>query len=117
MSMRTLPAVFAALLGLTACADDTPRPAAGAQARDITAGRELAEERCGGCHATGEGQADSPHKQAPPFAQVAQRYPAESLGEALAEGIMVGHEDMPEFRFDEREVHDLITYLKSLETP
>ena len=117
MSMRTLPAVFAALLGLAACADDTPRPAEAAQARDIDAGQQLAEARCGGCHATDKGEADSPHDQAPPFAQVTARYPAESLAEALAEGIMVGHEDMPEFRFDEREVNELIAYLKSLETP
>ena len=88
------------------------------QALEVFALRDQSGFGCpGGCHATDKGEADSPHDQAPPFAQVTARYPAESLAEALAEGIMVGHEDMPEFRFDEREVNELIAYLKSLETP
>jgi cytochrome c len=46
---------------------------------------------------------------------VHQRYPVESLAEALAEGLITGHPSKPEFRFDAREVDDIIDYLKSLE--
>ena len=44
-----------------------------------------------------------------------ERYPVESLQEALGEGIVTGHPDMPEFRFDAREVGDFIAFLKTLE--
>ena len=102
-------ALFAA-----ACAAGTSDVASGSG--DVaSAGRQLASERCGSCHAIGREPAISPHESAPPFTEIVQLYPAESLSEALAEGIMVGHEDMPEFRFTKDEVHDLIRYLKSLE--
>lgn len=84
-----------------------------AQARDIEAGQALAEKHCASCHAittTGE----SPHKNAPSFRDVAGRYPVETLAEALAEGITVGHEDMPEFTFTPEEIDDLLSYLASL---
>jgi hypothetical protein len=44
-----------------------------------------------------------------------QRYPIESLEEALAEGIMTGHPDMPEFSFDADDVGAIIDYLKSIQ--
>lgn len=34
---------------------------------------------------------------------------------ALAEGLITGHPGKPAFRFDAREVDDIIEYLKSLE--
>jgi cytochrome c len=77
-------------------------------------GRQIAEERCGGCHATSRGEL-SQDPEAPPFADVVKEYPPENLEEALAEGIMVGHPDMPEFKFSADEVKLLIEYLKSLE--
>lgn len=46
---------------------------------------------------------------------VHQRYPVEHLAEALAEGLVTGHPGKPAFRFDAREVDDIIEYLKSLE--
>jgi len=39
----------------------------------------------------------------------------ESLEEALGEGIVSGHPNMPEFRLDPGQVGDLISYLKWLE--
>ena len=44
------------------------------------------------------------------------RYPIESLEEALGEGIMTGHPDMPEFSFDAAQVGAIIAYLKSIQT-
>ncbi|CCD98421.1 conserved hypothetical protein [Bradyrhizobium sp. STM 3809] len=43
------------------------------------------------------------------------RYPIETLGEALAEGIVTGHPAMPQFELTPPEINDLLSYLKSLE--
>ena len=71
--------------------------------------------RCGGCHATGSAGV-SPHDGAPPLREVADRYPAESLEEALAEGIMVGHDAvMPTFELPSDEIADIVAYLRTLD--
>lgn len=49
------------------------------------------------------------------FVPSGQRYPIESLEESLGEGIMSGHPDMPEFKFDARDVGAIIVYLKSIQ--
>jgi len=41
--------------------------------------------------------------------------PNEALGEALAEGIMTGHPAMAQFELRPGEIHDLLSYLKTLE--
>jgi len=43
------------------------------------------------------------------------RYPIETLGEALAEGIVTGHPAMPQFELAPSQINDLLSYLKSLE--
>ena len=78
------------------------------------AGKVIAEERCASCHAIGT-SGESPVGKAPPFRNLHQRYPVEHLAEALAEGIEVGHEAMPEFVFEPREIDALLAYLKTLE--
>jgi cytochrome c len=88
--------------------------AAQSSTSELGQGRLLVEERCGACHATARG-GTSKHGSAPPFAEVVKRYPPEELAEALAEGIDVGHADMPVFEFTEQEVLRIIGYLKSLE--
>lgn len=100
---------------VAACATATSQSSGDAGSRDLGAGRHLALARCGGCHAVDKSTAVSPHGSAPRFADIVRMYPPESLSEALSEGITVGHEDMPEFRFTDEEVGQLITYLKSLE--
>jgi hypothetical protein len=45
----------------------------------------------------------------------ASAHPVETLGEALAEGIVTGHPTMPEFQLDPDQIHDLLSYLKTLE--
>jgi len=99
-----LGAIVATLLSIA--------PSAG-HAADAAAGRRLLEEKCGRCHAVRPGER-SAHRQAPPFGVVARRYPPASLAEALAEGIVVGHPDMPDVALPPAEIDDVITYLETL---
>jgi mono/diheme cytochrome c family protein len=79
----------------------------------LAEGRELAEVHCSRCHAVGpEGR--SPMAEAPPFRDLERRYPIETLAEALAEGIVTGHPQMPVFTFQPGEIDALLAYLDSL---
>lgn len=102
--MRSL---FALPLLLATCAAED-----GAAA--IARGQQLAEARCGACHATGR-TGVSARPTAPAFRDLHKRYPVESLAESLAEGIVTGHPDMPEQSFSAEDVTALIAYLKTLE--
>ena len=44
-----------------------------------------------------------------------ERYPVDTLAEALAEGIVTGRPSMPEFRLDVAQINDLIAYLQNFE--
>jgi len=79
-------------------------------------GKRLALTYCARCHAT-DRVSPSPLSIAPPFRTLHERYPVDTLQEALAEGIVTGHPSMPEFRFDADQVGDFIAFLKTLETP
>lgn len=83
-------------------------------ADDPKRGEALLAKSCGSCHAVGL-TGESPHKFAPAFRTLGQRYPVEALEEALGEGIMSGHPDMPEFTFDADDVGAIIAYLKSIQ--
>ena len=83
-------------------------------AEPIERGRALLEENCSGCHATGP-KGESPLAAAPPFRTLGQRYPVADLAEALAEGIVTGHPDMPEFVFEPADIDAIVTYLDSLQ--
>lgn len=80
---------------------------------DPIAGRDLAQSLCGGCHATGE-TGRSPNPESPPFRDLHKRYPVEDLAESLAEGIVTGHPDMPEFQLTPKAIDDFIAYLQGL---
>jgi mono/diheme cytochrome c family protein len=54
-------------------------------------------------------------KAAPPLRTLHNRYPVETLAEALAEGISTGHPAMPEVELNPDQIHDLLTFLKTLE--
>jgi cytochrome c len=86
------------------------------QAQDavVERGRAFAQANCARCHAIGP-VGYSPLPKAPPFRTLHRRYPVENLVEALAEGIRTAHPAMPEFELDQRQIDDLIAYLKSLE--
>ncbi|GLH77463.1 cytochrome c6 [Bradyrhizobium sp. SSBR45G] len=77
-------------------------------------GRAYAKTHCARCHAIGR-TGESPFRQAPPFRTLHLHYPIETLGEALAEGIVTGHPAMPQFELTPPQINDLLSYLKSLE--
>jgi len=84
-----------------------------AQAASVERGRAYARSHCARCHSIDEKSA-SPFEAAPPFRTLHERYPVESLEEALAEGIVTGHPAMPEFRLEPNQIADFIAFLKTL---
>src|SRR5436190_16442905 len=103
---RTLLAVALVLIGTSlASAEDDPQL--------VRQGREVLAAQCSRCHAI-EPTGNSPHRDAPPFRTLSQRYPIEYLAEALAEGLSTGHPDMPEFIFELQEVSAILAYLQSI---
>jgi cytochrome c len=107
LSMVLAPMVFA----VAAHAGAAP---AQEDAELLKRGQELVTQECGRCHGIGRSDA-SRHPQAPPFRTLSKRYPIEALEEALGEGIISGHPDMPEFQFDNDDVGAIIAYLKSIQ--
>jgi cytochrome c len=105
--------ILTAILAVTAA---LPHHARSEEALSPRAQRGLVFVRahCARCHSVDRVGA-SPLKIAPPFHTLHERYPVESLQEALAEGIVTGHPSMPEFQLDPGQVGDVIAYLKSLE--
>lgn len=85
-----------------------------AQEDDLKRGEALLQTNCARCHAIGR-TGTSPNKDAPAFRTLGQRYPIESLEEALGEGIVSGHPDMPEMSFDADDVGAIIAYLNSIQ--
>lgn len=81
--------------------------------QEAAKGLAILQKNCARCHALGLTD-NSPHAQAPPFRDIVHRYPVEDLEESLAEGIMSGHPDMPEFSFDPDQIGWIIAYLNSL---
>ena len=79
----------------------------------IANGRALVQDKCARCHAIGRDD-KSPHEKAPPFRDVVEIYPSENLAEALAEGIVSGHADMPVFKFEPPQIEAFLGYLNSL---
>jgi mono/diheme cytochrome c family protein len=77
-------------------------------------GKTFALTNCARCHSI-DRVTQSPLKIAPPFRTLHNRYPVETLAEALAEGINTGHPTMPEFRLEPDQINDLLSYLKTLE--
>jgi mono/diheme cytochrome c family protein len=85
-------------------------------AASIARGRLLMQANCTRCHATKAGE-PSAHASAPSFATLFGAYPPEYLQEAFAEGVFVGHGDMPAFEFAPEDIAALVAYLKTLEAP
>ncbi|MBW7970078.1 cytochrome c [Bradyrhizobium sp. BR 10289] len=77
-------------------------------------GKAFAGANCARCHAI-DRVSNSPLRIAPPLRTLHNRYPIESLEEALAEGISTGHPGMPVFELNPDQIHDLLAYLKTLE--
>jgi mono/diheme cytochrome c family protein len=98
-------------LMLVACASNESAPVDPVAAE----GRFLAEVHCAACHAIGRNDS-SKHSEAPPLRGLSKNYPVAALEESLAEGIVVGHPDMPEYRFRPEDVAALIHYLETIQT-
>lgn len=100
------------VIALTLCAFSVSIATAG----PVDTGRQLVETNCSACHAVGT-SGTSPHKSAPPFREVVTRYDPSALEEALAEGILVGHPDMPQFELTPDQIDAVVAYLGSLRQP
>ncbi|WP_373505090.1 c-type cytochrome [Aestuariivirga sp.] len=99
-------AAFVMSLGEGAKVGDSP----------ILVGYELLRVNCARCHAI-DMESASAEPKAPPFRDVVKKYEPAALEEALAEGIMTGHEQMPEFTFEPDQVTAIIAYLDTLKSP
>lgn len=107
---------FAFLLvafALAACTTHQAAPVGEASA-SARHGRELVAAHCSSCHAI-DRTGDSPAPEAPAFRTLSQHYRVDSLEEALAEGISVGHPAMPQFEFAPQDVSDIVNYLQSIQ--
>ncbi|MEJ1161063.1 c-type cytochrome [Prosthecomicrobium sp. N25] len=103
------------LAGLVSAAVMLAATGAVAQDRDRELrGKEIAEAACSPCHAIGK-QGASPNPASPPFRTLGQKYPVESLEEALAEGILVGHPGMPQVRMSPEDIGAFLAYLKTVQ--
>ncbi len=103
-------AVITGVLGLIVATFSTDP----SRASNPAQGKRLALTYCAKCHSIDK-VTPSPLKIAPPFRTLHERYPVETLQEALGEGLVTGHPTMPEFRFDADQVGDFIAYLQTLE--
>ena len=83
-------------------------------AQSAQRGQVFARANCARCHSIDK-VTESPLKIAPPFRTLHNKYPVETLQEALAEGIVTAHQNMPEFRLDPGQIGDFIAFLKTLE--
>jgi mono/diheme cytochrome c family protein len=80
----------------------------------IARGEALLSKNCARCHAIGTSGL-SPRREAPPLRTLSRKYPIAGLAEALAEGLSVGHPDMPEFAFEADDVGAILVYLNSIQ--
>lgn len=103
---------FASRAALAAVILAAAAPAA--DAASVRQGQQLAKLYCASCHAIDK-VSPSPLTIAPPFRELHNRYPIETLEEALAEGIMTGHPTMPQFQFDPDQIADFLAFLRTLE--
>jgi mono/diheme cytochrome c family protein len=110
-SMRSLSL---ALIAVFAAGCASPGSAASDLDPQTADGRYLVRLHCADCHAVGRNDA-SRHSDAPALRTLSRNYPVVALEESLAEGIVVGHPDMPEFRFRPEDVAARISYLESIQ--
>lgn len=101
-----------AVAGCAASREDSPDESMAAPA--VAEGKRLAEVHCARCHAIGA-EGESRHPEAPHWRTLSRNYPLNSLEEAFAEGILVGHRDMPPFEFEPAQIDALVAYLNTIQ--
>jgi tetratricopeptide (TPR) repeat protein len=79
----------------------------------VREGRELAANKCNGCHATGP-DGTSANPRAPEFRNLSRRYPLLALRKPIARGVVAQHENMPQFQLTAYQVDTIIAYINSL---
>ena len=89
--------------------------AAGPDRDTVAAGKSIVTKLCASCHAV-TAHDTSAHPDAPMFRTLSNNYPIIQLDEALGEGIMTGHPDMPVFAFEPAEVEAILAYLESIQS-
>lgn len=94
-----------------ACTLLAGRPAAAA---DAVHGQALAEANCARCHAIGA-TGDSRHEKAPPFRTLSQRFPVDTIDEALLARVSPAHTDMPKFEITLEQAADLAAYIATVQ--
>ena len=114
--LRAMARAWAVGIGIAIALLGAASGMADEQADKAAEGKRIVETNCMRCHATGMDD-KSAHDKAPPFRDVVERYPSENLAEALAEGIVSGHPDMPVFVFNPPQIEAFLAYLNSLERP
>lgn len=107
-----IPVIFLAALALSACSSETQK--SNANAFLIEDGRAIATQQCSGCHAIGA-TGESPNPKSPVFRTILSRYAEDALVIDLAEGIRIGHPDMPEITLRPEGIDALVAYLRSVQ--
>ena len=69
---------------------------------------------CAQCHSI-DVASESPLKIAPPFRDLHQRFPIDTLTRRLSEGITANHPTMPQFRLEADQTNDVVAFIKSLQ--
>ena len=82
----------------------------------VDEGQAIVKSHCSRCHAIGL-TGESPDPESPPFRMLSKKYPVQNFKKALAERIIVGHEEqgMPPFAFSTSQVEAVIAYLRSVQ--
>ena len=108
------PILMFVLLSIAFASNFNAASASAASSPSVQRGKTFAVVNCSQCHSI-DRHTRSRSSTAPPFRTLHRRYPVETLGDALSEGLSIGHPRMPEFRLDPAEVRDFMAFLKSLE--
>jgi cytochrome c len=77
-------------------------------------GQRILTRLCAGCHAV-EKVGASPHRGAPPFRSIGDRYDINELTERMSEQLVSTHPDMPDFKFDREDAKAARAYLYSIQ--
>jgi mono/diheme cytochrome c family protein len=109
--VRTIARAFVFLLVVTGISGQF---AVAQEFNPVEDGHALVTMYCTDCHAT-EAAGESPFATAPRFRDLYLRYDVDFLSEALVEGIVTAHPEMPQFEFDPDQAAAIVAYLKSLE--